>query len=223
MDRKAVQEFSDKNTHPEHLMMLLFNDPRWVNDSIQQKKLMRNLFEVVINMQSHDDGYDMLHLFTNEELYDQWRIDNVSWYVRYANAPQTGNVMAFSQYNLLKNIIETADTCVTIGKPQATMRFGHEVCVMPLACLMELGNCGASILDFEQLEKYWRNYKIFPMGCNIQLIFYKPKSGEGDILVKALLNEREITLPVASTSTPYYYKWADLRKYWSDKLAKFAQ
>ena len=49
------------------------------------------------------------------------------------------------------------------------------------------------------------------------------KSGEGDILVKALLNEREVTLPVASTSTPYYYKWADLRKYWSDKLAKFAQ
>ena len=46
---------------------------------------------------------------------------------------------------------------------------------------------------------------------------------DGDILVKAMLNEREMTLPVASTSTPYYYKWTDLRKYWSDKLAKFAQ
>ena len=223
MDRESLKAFSDKNTHPERLMMLLFNDPRWANDSIQQKQLMRNLFEVVINMQSHDDGYDMLHLFTNQELYEQWRIDNVSWYLRYANAPQTGNVMAFSQYNLLKNIIETADTCVAIGKPQATMRFGHEVCVMPLACLMELGNCGTSIYDFEQLEKYWQNYKIFPMGCNIQLVFYKPKSGNGDILVKALLNEREVTLPVAATSTPYYYKWNDLRKYWSDKLAKFAQ
>ena len=223
MDRESMKAFSDKNTHPERLMMVLFNDPRWTNDSIQQKQLMRQLFEVVINMQSHDDGHDMLNLFTNNELYDQWRIDNVSWYMRYANAPQTGNVMAFSQYNLLTNIIETADTCVALGKPQATMRFGHEVCVMPLACLMELGNCGASILDFEELEKYWQNYKIFPMGCNIQLIFYKPKSGEGDILVKALLNEREVTLPVASTSTPYYYKWADLRKYWADKLAKFAQ
>ena len=223
MDRESLKAFSDKNTHPERLMMLLFNDPRWANDSIQQKQFMRNLFEVVINMQSHDDGYNMLHLFTNQELYEQWRIDNVSWYLRYANAPQTGNVMAFSQYNLLKNIIETADTCVAIGKPQATMRFGHEVCVMPLACLMELANCGASIYDFEQLEKYWQNYKIFPMGCNIQLVFYKPKSGEGDILVKALLNEREVTLPVPATSTPYYYKWNDLRKYWSDKLAKFVQ
>ena len=221
MDRSAVNALTDSYTHPLRLMNLLFNDQRWVADSIQQGPLMRNLFEVVINMQSHDDGINMLHLFTNDELYDQWRIANVSWYVRYGNAPQSGNTQPFSQYNLMKNIIETADTCVAPGKPQATMRFGHEVCVMPLACLMELGTCGVSINDLDQLDRYWQNYKIFPMACNIQLVFYKPTSGTGDILVKALLNEREVTLPVAPTGTPYYYKWKDLRQYWSDKLAKF--
>ena len=223
MDRTALNAFTERRTHPTRLMNVLFNDQRWVADSIRQGSLMRHLFEVVINMQSHDDGVDLLHLFTNDELYDQWTINNASWYLRYANAPQTGNVNPFSQFNLLTNIIETADTCVALGKPQATMRFGHEVCVLPLACLMELGTCNASINDLDQLERYWRNYTIFPMGCNIQLVFYKPKSGQGDILVKALLNEREVTLPVPSTSTPYYYKWKDLRKYWSDKLHKFAQ
>ena len=221
MDRSSVNAYTERNTHPVRLMNLLFNDQRWVADSIQAGPLMRHLFEVVINMQSHDDGIDMLNLFTNDELYDQWRIANVSWYVRYANAPLSGNTQPFSQYNLLKNIIETADTCVALGKPQATMRFGHEVCVMPLACIMELGTCNVSINDLDQLERYWQNYKIFPMGCNIQLIFYKPKNGQGDILVKALLNEREVTLPVEPTGTPYYYKWTDLRKYWSDKLANF--
>jgi hypothetical protein len=223
MDRSALNALTERRTHPTRLMNVLFNDQRWVADSIHQGSLMRHLFEVVINMQSHDDGVDLLHLFTNDELYDQWTINNASWYLRYGNAPQTGNVNPFSQFNLLTNIIETADTCVALGKPQATMRFGHEVCVLPLACLMELGTCNASINDLDQLERYWRNYTIFPMGCNIQLVFYKPKSGQGDILVKALLNEREVTLPVPSTSTPYYYKWKDLRKYWSDKLYKFAQ
>ena len=62
------------------------------------------------------------------------------------------------------------------------------------------------------------------MGCNIQLIFYKPEKGEGDILVKALLNEREVTLPVKqATDTPYYYKWSDLRQYWTNKLNKFKE
>jgi hypothetical protein len=57
------------------------------------------------------------------------------------------------------------------------------------------------------------------MGCNIQLIFYKPKkAGKGDILVKALLNEREMTLPAGKTATPYYYIWNDVRNYWQKKL-----
>ena len=219
--REAVDELRNKITHPERLSGVLFNDQQWVKDSVNAGSLMRHLFEVVINMQSHEDGPDMLSLFNEEEIYDMWRINNAGWYVNYGASPLTGRVMPFSQFNLLTNIIETADTCVQLGKPQATMRFGHEVCVMPLACLMELGNCGVSVERLEELDKYWQNYRIYPMGCNIQLIFYKPKKGTGDVLVKALLNEREMTLPVSPTATPYYYKWDDVRKYWKDKLNNF--
>ena len=126
--------------------------------------------------------------------------------------------MPFSQRNLLKNIIETTDT---VTKKQATLRFGHEVCVMPLACLLELGSCGAQVENLDTLDHVWRNYNIFPMACNIQLAFYRPKKGkDGDILVKAMLNEREVTLPVATDQYPYY-KWSVLRKYYLDKIARF--
>lgn len=216
--RDVRHQYSDAHTHPERLMTVLFNDQQWAADSIDQKRLMQQLFEVVINMQSHDDGPDMLSLFNDDEIYDMWSIQNVGWYQNYGPSPYTDGIMPFSQFNLLTNIIETADTCVALGKTQATLRFGHEVCVMPLACLMELGTCGVQVSDMEQLDQQWRNYRIFPMGCNIQLIFYKPKKGNGDILVKALLNEREMTLPVPATTTPYYYKWNDLRAYWKKKL-----
>lgn len=221
VDRNKMREFTEKNCHPTRLMQVLFNDKKWANDSIEQSSLMRHLFEVAVNMQSHDGAPDLLRLFTDDERYDQWRIANASWYTRYANSPMTGNAMPFSQFNLLTNIIETADTCVALGKPQATMRFGHEVCVMPLACLMELNNCNVSVENLDELDQHWQNYKIFPMGCNIQLIFYKPLTGQGDILVKAMLNEREATLPVKATATPYYYKWNDLRAYWTKKLERF--
>ena len=59
------------------------------------------------------------------------------------------------------------------------------------------------------------------MACNIQLVLYKPKKGKsGDILVKALLNEREARMPVETESFPYY-KWEDLRAYYLAKLKKF--
>ena len=126
--------------------------------------------------------------------------------------------MPFSQLNLLKNIIATADT---VTQTQATLRFGHEVCVMPLACLLELDNCGMAINNLDELDKYWRNYRIFPMGCNIQLIFYRPKKGKtGEILVKALLNEREAYLPIKTNQWPYY-SWQELRQYYLNKIAAF--
>ncbi|MCR4602011.1 MAG: histidine-type phosphatase [Prevotella sp.] len=212
--------FAQSLTKPGRLMGVLFNDLQWAMDEIDTGNLMRQLFEVVINMQSHDNAPDMLYLFTKDEIYDMWRIQNASWYQNYGPSPLTGSVMPFSQATLLENIIQTADTCVALRKPQATLRFGHEVCVMPLACLMELDNCGTVVEDMNELDQHWQNYKIFPMGCNIQLIFYQQKKGEGDILVKALLNEREATLPI-TTDTPPYYKWNDLREYWSQKLRQY--
>ena len=138
--------------------------------------------------------------------------------------------MPFSQLNLLKNIIETADT---VTKTQATLRFGHEVCVMPLACLLELDNCGMAVDNLDELDKYWRNYRIFPMGCNIQLIFYRPlpfkPKGKGKglpkpgpVLVKALLNEREAYLPIETNQWPYY-SWQDLREYYLKKIEDFSK
>lgn len=216
---KEDNAYRQKYTHPERLMKLLFNDQQWVYDNVRAGDFMRRLFDVAANMQSHDTDIELLSLFTDEELYDQWRIRNIGWYLDYGASPVSGTKMPFSQLNLLKNIIETADT---VTQTQATLRFGHEVCVMPLACLLELDNCGMAVENLDELDTYWRNYRIFPMGCNIQLVFYRPKKGNGDILVKALLNERETYMPANTDNWPYY-KWQDLREYYLNKIAAFEQ
>lgn len=215
---KTETHYSLMWTHPERLMKELFNDQQFVYENINAGSLMRQIFHVACNMQSHDTDLELFSLFTKEEIYDQWRLKNIGWYINYGASPLSSGKMPFSQLNLLKNIIATADT---VTQTQATLRFGHEVCVMPLACLLELDNCGMAVNNLDELDKYWRNYRIFPMGCNIQLIFYRPKKGKtGDILVKALLNERETYLPIKTTQWPYY-NWQDLRKYYLDKIAAF--
>jgi len=224
---RQVRRTAPERLKTDRLMGELFNDSKWVKENIQVFPLMNNLFEVTTNMQSHDVDIDLYPLFTEDELYELWRMRNIGWYLDYGPAPQTGSIMPFTQRNLLYNIIETADT---VRQTQATLRFGHEVCVMPLACLLELDSCGAQVSDLDRLDEVWRNYRIYPMGCNIQLIFYAPKksltskqsplTSNDDILVKALLNEREVSMPVPTTQYPYY-KWADLRRYYLDKLARF--
>ncbi len=203
----------------DRIMAQLFNDTKWAADSIDAYDLVYKIFDICTNMQSHELDLNLYPLFTDEEIYRQWRVRNVQWYMNYGASPVTKSLMPFSQENLLKDIIQVADTTKTTA---AVLRFGHEVCVMPLACLLELDSCGMKTYDNEYLEKYWRNYNIFPMGCNVQLVFYKPVNGKGDILVKALLNEREASLPVKTKQFPYY-KWKDLRKYYTDKLQWFEE
>ena len=208
-----------KNTSSDRLAGVLFNDQQWVADSIKMGMLMYQLFEVAANMQSHDYDLDLYSIFTPEEMYQQWRERNIRWYLNYAASPQGDGLQPFSQANLLKDIIQVADTT---RQTAAVLRFGHEVCVMPLACLLELGNCGLVTDDLENLDATWRNYNIFPMACNIQLVFYRPVSGKGDILVKALLNEREISLPAKTAQYPYY-KWKDLRQHYLERLQWYEQ
>ena len=224
-DRGSIVDvYKKKYTHPDRFCRALFNDESYWNDEdFRPRSFMRAVFNVITNMQSHGNGEDMWNLFTTEECYDLWKIVNIDWYLGYAAAPQTGGIMQFNQADLLHNIIETTDTIMASKtfKNGATLRFGHEVCVMPLACLLELDSCGRQVQDLDHLEDYWVNYRIYPMACNIQLVFYRSKKQkDAPVLVKALLNEKEATLPIPTDQYPYY-KWDDLRAYYVKKLKEF--
>ena len=81
---------------------------------------------------------------------------------------------------------------------------------------MQLEGTVADDSDLTQLYKYVCDYKIVPMAGNLQMIFYRsPKSS--DILVKVLLNEREVKLPLQSNIAPYY-KWSEVEKYYRNVL-----
>lgn len=115
--------------------------------------------------------------------------------------------------------MNTADTCIVKKNNSATLRFGHEVCLMPFACLLELGDCGYQTDDADKVAGVWRNYRIFPMASNVQFVFFR-KKGSDDILVKVMLNENEMKLPVKSDIAPYYH-WKDVETYYRNKLAAF--
>lgn len=219
----VTSEYRKKWTHPERFCNQLFNDAAYWRDSVDAINLMNRAFAVCANMQSHDDGLDLWSYFTEDECYDQWRINNVRWYLALGYAPQTDGMGPVKQKNLLRNILETADTI--LHKPNyhgATLRFGHETVVTPLAALLELGEAAQAVENLDTLDRAWVNFHIFPMACNVQLVFYRPKKGrDGDILVKALLNEREVSMPVEPVKFPYY-RWEDLRAYYTAKLQRYA-
>lgn len=60
------------------------------------------------------------------------------------------------------------------------------------------------------------------MVSNLQFIFYRSNPKDKDVLVKVLLNEVEIALPISTDCAPYYH-WSDFRQYCLNKLAAYKQ
>lgn len=217
---KALKvSFRKEHVHPERLMKALFNNADYVKWKVDADELMTDLFDVASNMQSLDTDLELYSLFEQDECYDLWQLSNKNWYVFYGPSPLTGGKIPFLESNLLESFLNAADTCIVKKENSATLRFGHESCLLPLACLMELGDCGYRTTDLNKLDEVWRNYQIFPMASNIQFVFFR-KKGSDDILVKVLLNEKEMKLPVESELAPYYH-WKDVETYYRNKLASF--
>ena len=199
----------------------LFIDPGFVADSIRAKSLMLDVFDVAGGLQDihRFDSTDLYHLFTTDEIYNLWRANNVKWYVNWGPAPANGSRLPFIERALLANIIRTADEAIATGRRGAALRFGHETCVLPLACLLEIDDVNLHTTDLDNLHNLWRCYDIIPMACNIQMVFYRPtdRTQADDVLVKVLFNEHEARLPIATDRFPYY-RWADVKPYYEQKL-----
>ena len=72
-------------------------------------------------------------------------------------------------------------------------------------------------VDMEKFHLAWQDYRVSPMGANLQLIFYRDK--KNDILVKFLLNECEVTLPLKSKMVPYY-SWKEVETFLAEIIGK---
>ena len=213
--------FAKKYEKNDRLMQSLFNDTAYIRQYVDAGKLNYFLFKVASSIQSTElrNQLTLYDLFNDEEIYHNWKKENVWWYIAFGCSSINGGQQPYTQRNLLRKIIAEADSCIQLKKPGATLRYGHETVVMPLTCLLDLNGYGSIVTDkLETVDrKGWANYKIFPMGANIQFIFYRKDEHDKDVLVKVLLNEDEATLPLKSQTAPYY-RWSDVRDFYLKKL-----
>lgn len=220
--KELLDSFRQRHQDYGHLMRVLFNDSDYPTH-IKAADLADQLFTLASNVQSTELRHhlSLYSIFTPDEIYQHWLCNNAFWYLTYGPNTQNGGTQPFSQRNLLRNIITQADSCIALPHPGATLRYGHETMVMPLVCLLNLNGYGEPVDRLDQLATVgWYDYRIFPMGCNLQLVFYRRSQADSDVLVKFLFNEDEARLPIATDCAPYYH-WRDVRAYYLHKLDSY--
>ena len=225
LEDRRYDAYCRENNDYERVMLSLFNDTAYIHQHVDARQFNTALFKLACNIQSIElrNELTLYDVFTDDELYHNWRQACARWYVAYGGSTFSGSERPYTQCNLLHRIIEQADSCIQLDRPNVHLRYGHEVVVMPLVCLLELNGYGYVTGELESLERHrWADYRIFPMAANVQFVFYRENPQDDDVLVKVLLNENETMLPLKSIIEPYYH-WKDVREYYLKKLKAYEE
>ena len=221
--QKAYDAYIAPLTSNSRLTEMIFKNPDIVKEIVDESFFNYYLMKMglfILNTHLKDDTY-LLSLFQTEELYRMWQIDNALWYIHFGFCKLNGSRQPFIQRHLLRQLIADADSCIRLDRPGAQLRFGHDTVILPLVCLMGINGYDLATDRLDQLEQRgWWCSSVFPMGANVQFIFYRSSPKDQDVLVKVLLNEQEAKLPVPTRSAPYY-RWADVRRYCLNKLEQY--
>ncbi len=215
--KEALEKAKTELIKPDRIIGELFTEYDENVMPLAKRRFYSMLYELAISMQNLDFHEELLPLFTLDECYNSWLYSNYFWYNNCGFSPVTKYAKPYAHEALLRNIMDTADTIITRGGDAATLRFGHDGILLPLAALMHIDNCAYEAKNMDDLAEHWRSYTMFPMACNIQIIFFKTKKASDPVLVKIMLNEKESKLPIDAING-VYYEWDKVKAYWTDTV-----
>lgn len=211
---EEYRKFEQRHTHPERLVASIFSDSRFVDRYVNPNGFMWSLYWLASGMQDIETQLSFYDLFSPDELFDLWQCFNYRFYVCDANYAGNRGMMLANATPLVNNIVESAENAMASDKPSATLRFGHDGNLIPLAGRLGLEDCYASVENPEDFFKVFSDWKIAPMAGNVQIVFFRRpgKSSPDDVIVKFMLNEREKAIPVETDIFPFYH-WPDVKRY----------
>lgn len=206
---EEYRKFEEEHTNPDRIVASLFGDKDYVRRKVNPGQLMWGLYWLAVDMENMETDESFMDIFEPQELFDLWQCFNFKFYVADSNyAPNNG--MNFDNCKpLLRNIIDSAQQVISAGGNGATLRFGHDGNLIPLTGLLGMENCYNSVTDPDDFKDVFRTYQISPMAANVQIVFFRNKSG--DVIVKFMLNEREIAIPELETDMFPFYSWDDVK------------
>ena len=208
---KASREFFAKTVPSKAIVGRFFKDGALKTLEVRPEKVVDRLFSVASSTYCLDQDRGCFDdLFSAQESQLIWKAQSADYFTEVARYIGSESLRLDYIAFTLGQIIETADADIASGRTQLRLRFGHDSGIAPLLVLLDVNGCGRATDSFQESLEIFPNYMI-PMGASLQLVFYRNASG--DVLVKALVNEEEATLPLEAVSGPYY-KWADFKAHY---------
>ena len=216
---------------PMRFLKQLFLDPAKVTDG---RTLMGELHTLAVSIQDTYTEYPsyphaledtLMLLFTDQEFRAVYDARNLSMTMVNGGYPGLEKIPARSAVSLWRNFEEEADRAIAYGRPSATLRFAHDTSLYRMLTLLDfqrrsysdiqsMGTEIGRVGDVDLMDR------IIPMGACLQMVFFKPSGQQpsaANTLVRLVLNEHVITLPISSRAGNCY-TWPAIKDYVAQRI-----
>lgn len=208
--QEEKRKFKQETLQSDRFIKNIFNNEEYVYKNINPEKLIEAFYWIASDMQNLETDISFYDLFTKEELFNIYQGINYQTYVNDGPSPLSKGLVKNNAIPLVKNILEEAENYIKNNTNGASLRFGHDGNIIPLLAFLNVNGMNKEETDPKEVYKIWNTFQAAPMAANFQMIFYRNKQNE--VLVKFLLNENEVKIPVQTSRFPYY-PWQDVKAY----------
>lgn len=242
--RRDLAAFRDSVIPVDRIMSELFINPSLV-DGISANRFIRFLHNISVSTQDTALDIPLHSLFTPDELYAIWQGINYNMYVQHACAAVADYSGPECAVPLLSRFISLIDSAAVSGDPAVALHFGHDTSLIRLLALMDIEGCSNVEADPARYAEAWQDWRVSPMGANLQVILFTPDSPvTSSPAADAFSLPSQLPTPYSSLPTPNstlptplvlirhneqpvriaglpggpYYRWSDLRDHWLSRI-----
>lgn len=168
------------------------------------RRLTQNVWDTATVAEDFDIEEDLFRFLPFDAFYRRWAQGNISLYLGHCNSADAGARRVPMAKSTVDDIVDKADEAIASGAYGADLRFGHDFPLLSLVSYLGIEGVGERY-EIPEICDNWMGFRNIPMASNLQLIFYKNKSGH--VLVKFLYQEQERLLRGQKPYSGPYYEW----------------
>ena len=208
--KKESRELRARVLPGDAFLSKYFTDLGWVQENFGKQNLVLELYYLMISTECTSVPFHFTDLYTPEQLYGFWEVRNLLYYTKWGMGYKGLNPSFYITAYLLQDIMDKADEALASGRTGANLRFGHDTVIGMLLTLMDVDGWNTGVEHPGQVKDVY-DFSNIPMAANVQLVFYRNKAG--DVLVRMMLNEKDLRLPLEGDTAPYY-SWDAFSKHY---------
>lgn len=193
---------------------------RFINDLYKASTVINSIHREIVQAGFTLDQLDIRSFFTCSELALFNMLNSAEEYYKAGPGGDKTGIQVRATVPLLVNFINTTDAYLISPNVAADIRMTNAETITSFAALLGIKGASKESADIFKFEKVWKAEEVIPLSANIQFILYKGQGADTqrDYLVKFMMNEKEVAIEGLKASNFPYYKWEDVKNFYTKKL-----